>query len=261
MAGWTVVSIVILNAHKRRGHGAKFLCPISLVRSNLVAVLFVDDTDVIHLDITRQESMVEALQGLQESVYNWGKLLIATGGSLKLSKCFFHLVSFSWKLDGTWVYDSNEEDKEMKLEIPLPDGSLVPIQHCGVNEAHKTLGTMTFSSGSHKPPIAHLKEKAEGWMDLAISANLPCQSLWFLADWQFVSKVFFGIGLNSALYAVLVECLMKQYHALVPLGGVCWLANRMVWQLDRGFFWCLLPTPSIRMPCLANNKDAYTLWL
>ena len=29
-AGWTVVSIAILNAHKRKGHGAKFLCPISL---------------------------------------------------------------------------------------------------------------------------------------------------------------------------------------------------------------------------------------
>jgi hypothetical protein len=98
---------VILNAHRRRGHGAKFVCPILLVRSNLVAVLFVADTDVIHLDMTQQESAVEALHGLQDSVYDWGKLLIATGGSLKPSKCFIHLVSFSWKPDGTWVYDSN----------------------------------------------------------------------------------------------------------------------------------------------------------
>jgi hypothetical protein len=51
-AGWTVVSIVILNTHKHWGHGAKFLCPISLVHSYLLAVLFVDDTDVIQLDIT-----------------------------------------------------------------------------------------------------------------------------------------------------------------------------------------------------------------
>jgi hypothetical protein len=93
-AGWTVVSIVILNAHRRRGHGAKFLCQILLACSNLAAVLFVDDTDVIHLDMTQQESTVEALHGLQESVYNWRKLLIATGGSLKPNKCFFHLVSF-----------------------------------------------------------------------------------------------------------------------------------------------------------------------
>jgi hypothetical protein len=191
LAGLTVVSIVLLNAHRRRGHGAKFLCPILLVRSNLAAVLFVDDTDDIHLGMTQQESAVEALHGLQESVYNWEKFLIASGGSLKPSKCFFHLVSFSWKPDGTWVYDSNEEDEEMQLEIPLPDGSSVPIRLCGVNEAHKMLGMMTCLSGSHEAPIARMKEKAQGWVVLAISANLPCQNLWFLANWQFVLKVFF----------------------------------------------------------------------
>jgi hypothetical protein len=242
---------VILNAHKRRGHGAKFLCPILLVRSNLAAVLFVDDTDVIHLDMTRQENTVEALHGQQENVYNWGKLLIATGGSLKPSKWFFHLVSFSWKPDGTWVYDSNEEDKEIQLKIPLPDGSLVPIRHCGVNEVHKTLGMMTCPLGSHEAPIAHMKEKAQGWVDLAISANLPCRNLWFLANLQIVPKVFFGIGLNSAPYSVLAECLMKQYHALVPLGGVPRLANQMVRQLDRGFFGVGCPHPAIE--CLASQ--------
>jgi hypothetical protein len=55
-AGWTVVSIVILNAHKRRGHGAKFLCPISLVCSNLLAVLFMDDINLIHFNMNRRES-------------------------------------------------------------------------------------------------------------------------------------------------------------------------------------------------------------
>ena len=28
-AGWAVISITILNAHKKKGHGAKFVCPIS----------------------------------------------------------------------------------------------------------------------------------------------------------------------------------------------------------------------------------------
>jgi hypothetical protein len=28
-AGWAVVNIAILNAHKRQGHGVQFLCPIT----------------------------------------------------------------------------------------------------------------------------------------------------------------------------------------------------------------------------------------
>ncbi len=139
----------------------------------------------------------------------------------------------------------------MQLEIPLPDGSLVPMRHCGVNEAHKTLVTMTCLLGSHEAPIAYMKEKAQGWVDLAISANLPCRNLWFPANWQFGSKVFFGIGLNSALYSVLAECLMKQHYALVPLGGVRWSANQMVWQLNSGFFG--VGCPHLAIECLASQ--------
>ncbi len=148
-AGWTVVSIVILNAHKHQGHGAKFLCPISLVRSNLSAVLFVDDTDVIHLDMNHKESQLEALEGLQQSVMSWGKLIIATGGSLKPSKCFYPLVSFLWKQDGTWEYDKNKDNKELQLVIPLPDSTVAPIEHCGVDEAHKTLGSRGIIKFQH----------------------------------------------------------------------------------------------------------------
>jgi hypothetical protein len=40
---------------------------------------------------------------LQEAITNWGKLLLllATGGALKPIKCFFHLISFAWKEDGS----------------------------------------------------------------------------------------------------------------------------------------------------------------
>jgi hypothetical protein len=88
-------------------------------------------------------------------------------------------------------------------------------------------------------------------VDLAILANLPRQNLWFLANQQFGPKAFFGIGLNSAPHSVLVECPMKQYHALVPLGGVRWSANRMVRQLGRGFFGVGCPHPAIE--CLASQ--------
>ena len=34
-AGWTVVSITILHAHKKQGHGVQFICPISGVTKDL----------------------------------------------------------------------------------------------------------------------------------------------------------------------------------------------------------------------------------
>jgi hypothetical protein len=72
---------------------------------HLVGGLFVDDTDHIHFDMRTIETTLEAHIKLQESVINWGKLLIAMGGALKPAKCSYYLISFKWKSDGTWNYD------------------------------------------------------------------------------------------------------------------------------------------------------------
>ena len=95
-AGWAVVSIVILDAHKRKGHGAKIVCPITNLCHHLATILFVNDTDILHLIMDADESAFEAHRAMQASVSSWGRLLIASGGSFKPSKCFHYLVSFDW---------------------------------------------------------------------------------------------------------------------------------------------------------------------
>jgi hypothetical protein len=178
-----------------------------------------DDTDVIHLDMSRDKEVLEAHHGLQESVILRGWLLIATGGSLKPAKCYYHLSSFSWKPNGTWVYNANKEKDNLQIEIPLPNGSFAPIEHCGVTVAYWTLGVMACPAGDHTASIDLMKEKAQGWINQATSGKLSRCNLWFLAGLQLRPSVGFGIGLNSAPYLVLAECFMKQYCKLVPLGG------------------------------------------
>ena len=73
-AGWYVISITILRFHKRKGYGAKFLAPISLVKIDLAEILFVDDTDLLHLIMEKIESTDDTFEGLQYSVHNWVKL-------------------------------------------------------------------------------------------------------------------------------------------------------------------------------------------
>ena len=81
-AGWAVISITILQAHKRKGHGAHFKCPISNKEGHLASILFVDDCDLLHLDMRAEQTVQEAHASMQESITNWGKLLMmATGGA------------------------------------------------------------------------------------------------------------------------------------------------------------------------------------
>jgi hypothetical protein len=52
-----VISICILKAHGKKGHGAKFVCPITKLEKHLSAILYVDDTDLLHIDLTNTETV------------------------------------------------------------------------------------------------------------------------------------------------------------------------------------------------------------
>ena len=111
-AGWAVISITILNTHRKKGHGGKFVCPISQRTGHLAAILFVDNNNLIHIEMYQDQTAAEAHEDLQESVNSWGKLLIASGGSLKPEKCFIYLISFVWNSSGKWAYESNDLKEE-----------------------------------------------------------------------------------------------------------------------------------------------------
>jgi hypothetical protein len=86
LAGWTVDSIAIIQAHKRKGHGVHFRCPITNKTIHVTGTLFVDNTDLEQFDLNKRETVTESHAALQESITNWGHLLITTGGALKPAK-------------------------------------------------------------------------------------------------------------------------------------------------------------------------------
>ena len=49
--GWAVIIITIICAHKSKGRSGHFVCPISNLNGHLEALLFVDDTDLIHINL------------------------------------------------------------------------------------------------------------------------------------------------------------------------------------------------------------------
>jgi hypothetical protein len=72
-AAWLVTSIPLILAHKRKGHGAHFIAPISGLSCHLAGGVFVDDFDLFHLDMRQIDTILEAHTHLREPVINWGK--------------------------------------------------------------------------------------------------------------------------------------------------------------------------------------------
>ena len=253
-AGWAVISITILGAHKRKGHGAYFRCPITQVNHELAAILFVDDTDILHVRMDEEETVTEAHSALQESINSWGGLLLATGGAFKPIKCFYHLMSFRWKPNGEWSYENNHEDDNLLIGVPMPDGPVAQIEHLPVDTAKETLGVWTSPTGCNKKAIQAMQNKAQEWIDRAKEGNMRQRDIWFLTKHQLWPKVSYGLCSNTAKFADLETALQKQYFQLVPLGGIIRSAPVSLRQLDVGFFGAGCPHVGVECTIAQVNK-------
>jgi hypothetical protein len=175
----------MIAVHKWKGHGAHLAAKMSETTAHLVGGLFVDDTDLIHLDMQTIKTIMEAHANLQESMINWGKLPIATGGALKLAKCLFYLISFKWKSNGTWNNSMNKIRPDLQIGVPLADGSLMNTKHLPVNGAVKMLGSMTCPLGSNTAALQRMQTQGQEWVDRVKSGKLSQRNVWFMMDRQF----------------------------------------------------------------------------
>jgi hypothetical protein len=187
--GWAVVSIAILMAHKQWGHGAIFLCPISDAFQQVSTIMYDNDTDSLHINMTEDESIVSTHAALQHSIDNCSQLLIAIGSSLKPEKCFFYLISYKWKRDGTWSYSHNELRHKLGITVSLPRGSEAAIEHLAIDTPLTTLGITTCPSASPSPAIITIKEKALQCAHAVTTSRLGPKAFHFIVKHKFCPKV------------------------------------------------------------------------
>jgi hypothetical protein len=185
-AEWAVISICILCAHGKKGHRAKFVCPISQLQHHLSAILYIDYTDLLRINLTKNEYQWSPFHqpGEHQSVNSWGNRLITTGGVLQPNKYFYSIISFKW-INGEGQYTSNALKGEFGITIPIPGGGKAAIGHKGVDHAEKTLGAMTSPDGNSGASIWMMQDKAQLWINAVHNGHLHCQNVWFLLKVQF----------------------------------------------------------------------------
>jgi hypothetical protein len=210
---------VILKARGKKGHGAKFVCPISKLVSHLSGIIYVDDTDLLHINLEEDESVEVVHQVIQASVLNWGNLLIATGSALQPAKCLYLIISFEWT-NREWSYRDNSILGDFEVSVSLPGGATAAIGHRPVTHSKKTLGAMTSPDGSSTGQIAMMQEKAQNWINPVRNGHLHRWNVWFLLGVQFWPRVGYSLCSSTATYDELENALQKQYYQILPLGGI-----------------------------------------
>ncbi len=92
--GFLAISAQIVNAYLRDSHGSQTLTSYSHRILTLAAILYVDDTDVIHTPPSVSATSQELILHTQDTTNTWGGLAIATGAALKPEKCFAYILFY-----------------------------------------------------------------------------------------------------------------------------------------------------------------------
>jgi hypothetical protein len=87
---WTVVSLVVFNILRHKGHGSQFCTALSKEMFVLIGFSYVDDCDLIQ---TGQDA-VEVMTSMQQVVDSWTDQVEVTGGVLERSQSWYYLVDY-----------------------------------------------------------------------------------------------------------------------------------------------------------------------
>jgi hypothetical protein len=224
-----------------------------------LAILYVDDTDLLHIDLTKDESVDEVYNTIQTSVNSWGNLLIATGRVLQPSKCFYTIISFKWE-KGQWKNADNTFRGEFGITVPLPGSYAVAISHKSAKHGEKTFSAMTSPDGNSATSIKMIHEKAQQWINAVWNGHLHQRNVWFLLKVQFWPRIGYGLCSLPATFQELENALHRQYFQILPLGGVIRTTPVESRSMDAGFFGVGLPHLGVEALIAMANKLLMQCW-
>ena len=94
--GFGALSSIAVNAYKRAGGGAKITTPRSGRVFLLAAVMYVDDTDLLHWAPKARTNDKDLIKQIQRDVNLWGEIVQSTGAVVNALKSSLFLLSYKW---------------------------------------------------------------------------------------------------------------------------------------------------------------------
>ena len=92
--GFTALSSFIVNAYLHDGFGTQIYSCYFIRLLFLAAIMYVDDTDLIHWAQKPSCTPDKLIATVQTATYTWGGLAIATGAAIKSEKCYAYFLLY-----------------------------------------------------------------------------------------------------------------------------------------------------------------------
>ncbi|KAI2497605.1 hypothetical protein MHU86_16911 [Fragilaria crotonensis] len=178
---WCFLSSILYDCYDEVAFKAAYLSPNRERRTELGMIGFVDDSNGQTNAFEDPETIHTPKQILQKMKANataWSRLLAVSGGSLELSKCSYHVLTWKFTASGSPVLYN---DRENYGTVTVPDalaGEDQELQYLSTYEAHKTLGHYKEPAGTQRVQFKKLQDKSKELTSFLWSTNLTREESW-----------------------------------------------------------------------------------
>ncbi len=165
-----------MQVYCREGHISTLTSPICGNEIDFMGEVYVDNTDLL----TIKDNKYGHIKVYKQAQVNHNKqahLLNTTRGALNPAKCYWYIASYTYH-DELWQYGVNNT-RNLRLTIPLPNGTMEEIAQLPITEARNMLGIWSSPDGLN---AMHLQEvvvsKVTKLADCLKNAQLPTHLAW-----------------------------------------------------------------------------------
>jgi hypothetical protein len=231
--GFTAMSLLIVNAYLRDGFGAWIYCSYYKRLLILVAVMYVNDKDLVHWSSLPSCTPVKLIATGQTTTYAWGGLAIATGAAMTPDKCYAYFLTYWY--DHGWAKlrtvkalpDSiapitlpSGEIAPSHFRVPLPDGTSAPIPTLHNEHASLMLGIYFGPRSGSSTHMRKMAKKGHTWADRIRSQPLSPNLPWTSFTHQLQPGMMWGIATIVMSPHKLMKQFQQVYFRCLPLLNV-----------------------------------------
>ena len=159
-----------------------------MLRSTIISILsFVDDCNLSNTG-EKFETVHDIIRRTKSDAQLCNNLIRASGGSLKLTKCFIQVISFSFSKSGT--PEVIKEVPELNVQIiDRHNNQNVNIKPISAHATYRSLGTIQGIDENSKVQFEALAKKAHQHTRELIAARIRPQQVWLHHSLCFIPSI------------------------------------------------------------------------
>ena len=158
---WVAISCILLTMLEGEVKGVRLRTAITLQCLVFIAIMYVDDTDILLTDITGNDTLDDVFRRAKKAAKVWDMAVLQTGGALRPEKCYWSAIDFRWK-NGRWFYMPMRDFQEA-IWVNDTNGVKQKVKRLDINNSREGLGVYINPDGSMGKQSEHVIDKITKW--------------------------------------------------------------------------------------------------